>query len=187
MLRLGGVMRLLVRMGRRGSSAAMMTAAGVVSVSMAVVVIVGGGRGHVVPAVGQMRRVLHTHLMAVMVGHMTLRRLHQRGLDVGHKLGHLDETFDCGFLLFILFFRGLGNTCFTFHCSARGLDGGPLYVSQKREWAARNTHTHTLALTFSQGLVDAMERRNGGDGGSKLGAWTTFSQEQCQMTDWQAA
>jgi len=72
----------------------MTTAAGMMTMSVGMMVIVGWRRGHVVAAVGQMRRVLHTHLMSVVVRNMTLGRLHQRWLDVGHKLGHFAAIFN---------------------------------------------------------------------------------------------
>jgi len=121
----GGVVGLLLRVTTASTCSSMMTTTtcGVVTMSMAMVVIVGGRRGHVVTAVGQMRRVLHTHLMSVMMGHMTLGRLHQRGLDVGHKLGHPAATFNyCSlFLVVCLPGLGLGNTYLIFHFLYEGV------------------------------------------------------------------
>lgn len=110
-----GILWLLVRM-RMMSSTTMP-----VAVPVSMMVVVGSGRrGHVVATVGQMGGVLHSHLVAMMVGDMTLRCLQQRRLDVGHELGHLGETFELllyGYCIFL----GLGNTCLIFHCSAMGI------------------------------------------------------------------
>jgi len=179
----GGVVRLLLRVTTASTCSSMMTTTtgGVVTMSMAMVVIVGGRRGHVVTAVGQMRRVLHTHLMSVMVGHMTLGRLHQRGLDVGHKLGHPAATFNyCSlFLVVCLPGLGLGNTYLIFHFLYEGVfrivgEGVGTFICIPDVGVGSTRNTHTLWLACG---------RDADDGGFGLGAWTTFSQEQCQMTD----
>lgn len=57
------------------------------------VMVVPRRRGrHIVATVGQMGRVLHAHLVAMVVRHVPLGGLHQRRLDVRHELGHDDEA-----------------------------------------------------------------------------------------------
>lgn len=62
----------------------------IIGVMMILLRVMMRGRwtGHVVSTVGQVRAVLHAHLMAVVMWHVSLRGLHHRRLNVGHKLRH---------------------------------------------------------------------------------------------------
>ena len=86
------VARVSVVAAARTVPTAWMLLVGVVSVMMVPLIVVGlviRQAGHVVATVRQMGRVLHAHLVAVVVWNVTLRRLNHRGLNVRYELSHL--------------------------------------------------------------------------------------------------
>lgn len=61
-------------------------------VMMIMLLVLGWWRWQIMSTVGQMRRMLHSNLMMVVMRHMTLRCFKQRWLNMRYKLCH----FECG-------------------------------------------------------------------------------------------